>query len=247
MSRNLMLSSVLTFALFFAGVAQDATVNAPGDMQKLRSLLNDANDCFERKRAAELFSISDNYVFIRDDCPKMLELELVSALQWRVVLDSLDAIADSDAKKAIVLIACTRWLETRPYVEFLDGVLSLIEQGQLDRYFFQLVSLPSDESSEGWGLLVMRASIDPQVRRIVERARALFWDQEHQVQSYNEILSGDAFRRSFPVKYFVHSHRKFLTQMALGASLLTFYLFYLLFKRYRAIGNPACYKTIHRN
>lgn len=230
MNRNLLFVYVCTLGLCFSGLSQSNVVKMSEDAQKIQSLLGKVSDFTVVEGLWKVELIPDNYLFIRDYCPELEELELLCAQHWQVIVDNLDEIADSDIKKDILLSACTRWLKPKPFVEFLEAVLSLIEQGELDRYYFKSVQMPPDESSEGWLLLATRATIDPQVRRVVERARLLFLDQEHMVKSYDDDLSGRSFRDLQPIRYFLHTHKKCLIQITSGVLLLLLcgssYLFY---------------------
>jgi hypothetical protein len=193
MNHNIFLAVLFNAALGFAGQAPVLTGGMNEDMREIRGLVEAVHAQATRREIGEFAFIPDNYSLLQE-YPETLELESRLARQWPVVLAFLDSVAGTDAEKAIVLIACGRWLTAKAYVEFLDAVLSLIEQGRLDRQFFILVEDPPNETCKAWAVLDRRASKHPQARRVVERARALFQDREDMVLRFNGMLTGESLR-----------------------------------------------------
>ena len=193
MNHNIFFAWLFSVALGFAGPGAVLAGGMNEDMREMRKFVAAVYAHATAREFGELSAIPDNYSILQE-YPETLELESRLARQWPAVLACLDSVAGTDGEKAIVLIACGRWLSANTYVEFLDGVLSLIEQGRLDRQFFTLVENPADETCKGWAVLVKRASKQPQARRVVERARALFQDRKDVVLQYDEMLSGESLR-----------------------------------------------------
>lgn len=162
------------------------------DLTEIRRLVETVAAQATSIRCRRPSAIADNYATLRK-FPEISNLESHLVRRWPAVLADLDAVADTDMEKAVVLFGCGK-LSEESYVEFLDTVLSLVKQGRLDREYFSFVENPIDETSEGWAVLVRRSE-EPSVQSIIRRARALFHDRQDMVHEFDQMLSGESRRK----------------------------------------------------
>lgn len=183
----------------YLSVVLCATLFCMNSSQAVEESLSDIHDLVEAV-AAQADSIrcrkpdvvGDHFYVLRK-FKEVSELEEKLVSRWRDVLANLDSVADTEMEKAIVLVACGKLTEGE-YVEFLGVVLSLVEQGRLDRQFFSFVENPVDETSEGWAVLVRRAD-EPSVQSIIKRASSLFQDRADVVHEFDQMLNGESRRK----------------------------------------------------
>lgn len=123
--------------------------------------------------------------------PEFRALQESLAASWQVALSHLDAIAEDDMAKTILLCSC--WsLSDNDFVAFLNSSASLVEEGKLNRDIFRWCQSPMESQLTGF---LDRNYKDPGVQEIIIRSRKIFQDQPERVEQYDRMLTGESRRK----------------------------------------------------
>ena len=123
--------------------------------------------------------------------PEFRALQNSLATSWNVALSHLDAIAEDDMAKTILLCSC--WsLSENDFVAFMISSASLVEEGKLNRDIFRWCQSPLESQLTGF---LDRNYKNPRVQEIILRSRKIFQDQPKLVEQYDGMLTGESRRK----------------------------------------------------
>lgn len=186
MNHKTSLLSLLLLGCF----CMSAAIAGPNNLGHIRALVDAATAEASKLGCRNAGMMLDNLMFLQDKAEfRALQDELVNS--WKIAVLNLDAVADADMGKAIVLCSCWK-LSEEDFVEFLSSTASLVEEGKLDRQLFLWCQSPF--ASDLSGFLVQNYQ-DPAVQDIILRSRSIFQDQPERVAYYDSMLTGESRRK----------------------------------------------------
>lgn len=175
---------------FFLGGTMFASANQSDEIAHLKNLVSQAElqaRSFGARDAAGLMDAIPNLSYK----PEFRALQKSLATSWQVALSHLDAIAEDDMAKTILLCSC--WaLSENDYVAFLSSSASLVEEGKLNRDIFRWCQSPMESQLTGF---LDRNYEDLRVQEIIMRSRKIFQDQPKRVEQYDGMLTGESRRK----------------------------------------------------
>lgn len=167
-----------------------ASANQSDEIAHLKNLVSQAEQqarSFGARDADGLMDAIPNLSYK----PEFRALQKSLATSWQVALSHLDAIADDDMAKTILLCSC--WsLSENDFVAFLSSSANLVEEGKLNRDIFRWCQSPMESQLTGF---LDRNYKDPRVQEIIMRSRKIFQDQPKRVEQYDSMLTGESRRK----------------------------------------------------
>ena len=177
--------------IYFAlGEIMFASANQSNEIAHLKSLVSQAElhaRSFGARDADGLMDAIPNLCYKAE----FRALQESLAKSWQVALSNLDAFAEDDMAKTILLCSC--WsLSTDDFVAVLNSSALLVEEGKLNRNIFRWCQSPVESPLTGF---LARNYKDPAVQDVIKRSRKIFQDQPDLVAQYDSLLTGESRRK----------------------------------------------------
>lgn len=181
----------MKFTLLLLSLAIEGTVlastNDSNDIARVRGLISNAETQALSVGARDAEGVVEVFqdIYRKVECVALQDKMVES---WLFVLHHLNELTATESGKAMVMIS-TGKMTVPSYLEFLNNVAELVDNGTLDRKFFMWAQFPPEG---GLCNVLIKHHAESKAQTVILRAKKIFQDDPGKVASYDAMLTGES-------------------------------------------------------